>query len=203
LAEARYAATAQAVETVLQTFRVLIKSRRRHLAAKKKAPRTVQTFTESLSRFVEFLIAQGMLSDPAVVSREHVESFIAHLLTRHKRATASNRYRALQTFFRWLVEEGEVTASPMVKMRPPANPETLPEVLSEPQVARLLKACDGTAFVRLLLDTDMRRAEFAGLKVEDLDLENNVAVVMGKGRRPRVCPFGGKTAVALDRYIRM
>jgi integrase len=57
--------------------------------------------------------------------------------------------------------------------------------------------------VRLLLDTGMRRAEIAGLKVEDVDLDQQVAIVMGKGRRPRACPFGNKTAQALDRYLRL
>ena len=36
-----------------------------------------------------------------------------------------------------------------------------------------------------------------------MDLDGNVAVVLGKGRRPRACPYGRKTAVALDRYLRL
>jgi site-specific recombinase XerD len=40
------------------------------------------------------------------------------------------------------------------------------------------------------------------LTVDDVDLDQNVVVVLGKGRRPRACPFGHKTAVALDRYMR-
>ena len=84
-------------------------------------------------------------------------------------------------------------------------------MLTEEELRRLLKACEGRDFesrrdmtiVRLLLDTGMRRAELAGLKVEDIDFEMNVALVMGKGRRPRACPFGRKTALALDRYLRV
>jgi site-specific recombinase XerD len=48
----------------------------------------------------------------------------------------------------------------------------------------------------------MRRAEIAGLHVEDVDFDHNVALVLGKGRRPRACPFGRKTAQALDLYLR-
>lgn len=47
----------------------------------------------------------------------------------------------------------------------------------------------------------MRRAELAALKVDDVDVENDVARVLGKGRRPRSCPFGRKTALALDRNL--
>ena len=54
----------------------------------------------------------------------------------------------------------------------------------------------------LFLDTGMRLAELTNLTLADLDLEANVAVVLGKGRRPRACPFGRKTALAVDRYLR-
>ena len=49
----------------------------------------------------------------------------------------------------------------------------------------------------------MRRGELAGLRVEDVDFDQEVAIVMGKGRRPRACPFGHKTGQALDRYLRV
>jgi hypothetical protein len=47
--------------------------------------------------------------------------FMADLLARRKPATASNPYRSLQAFFRWPVEEGEVTESPMRNMHAPAH----------------------------------------------------------------------------------
>jgi site-specific recombinase XerD len=58
------------------------------------------------------------------------------------------------------------------------------------------------AIIRLLIDTGIRRAELAGLTLQDIDLDMNIAVVLGKGRRPRTVPFGKKTAVAIDRYMR-
>jgi site-specific recombinase XerD len=84
-------------------------------------------------------------------------------------------------------------------------------VLTDDEVRRLIKACEGREFeerrdmaiVRLLLDTGMRRAECAGLKLSDVDFDLGVATVVGKGRRTRSCPFEAKTAQALDRYIRL
>jgi site-specific recombinase XerD len=145
------------------------------------------------------------------IRREHVESFVADLLTRNKPATASNRYRALRVFFRWLAEEGEITESPMRNMSPPVIPETPVPVLSDDAIKRLLKACEGKDFadrrdmaiIRLFIDSGLRRAELAHLSVTDVDLDQNVVVVLGKGRRPRACPFGRKTAIALDRYVRV
>lgn len=145
------------------------------------------------------------------IRRSHLEGFVADRLATVKAATISLQYRALQQFFRWAVAEEETPSSPMAKMRPPIVPEEPPAVLSPEDLRALIRACQGSGFlarrdlaiVRLLLDTGMRRAELAGLKVEDVDLQDRTAVVLGKWRRPRVVPFGHRTAQALDRYLRV
>ena len=139
-----------------------------------------------------------------------MESFIEDLLSRWKPATANNRFRALRVFFGWAVEEGEVRSSPMVRMKPPYVPEEPVPVMAADDLRKLLRACEGNGFgerrdmaiIRLFIDSGMRRSELAYLRVEDVDFEMAVAWVTGKGRRPRACPFGAKTARALDRYLR-
>ena len=177
----------------------------RHLRAENLSPRTIDTYVESCRQLARFLAAQGMPQDVANITREYVESFITHLLERWKPATANNRYRGLQSFFRWLGDEGEIQTSPMEKMRPPRVPEEPPEVLREPELKALLKACEGQEFeerrdmaiIRVFIDTGARRAEVNGLRWNPLDDEENdvdlnlgVLQVLGKGRRPRVLPIG-------------
>jgi len=166
---------------------------------------------EALGLFDAFLAALGMPRGIQAIAREHVEAFIADLLSKGQRpATAANRFRSLQQFFRWAVEEGEIQDSPMRNMKVPQVPEEPPAVLTEEQLRKLLKTCEGKSYedrrdlaiIMLLLDTGMRRAEISGLTLEDVNLDTNVAIVMGKGRRPRGCPFGRKTAKVLDRYLR-
>ena len=84
----------------------------------------------------------------------------------------------------------------MATMRPPQVPETPPPVFREEELRRLLEACAGTSFedrrdsaiLRLFIDTGMRRAELAGLKLEDVDFDHEMALVMGKGRRRGPAP---------------
>ena len=183
----------------------------RHLRAQNAAERTVRTYLEAVGLLASYLAEVGMPTTPDAITREHVESFIADLLTRCKPSTANNRYRSLQQYFKWLVEEGEITESPMARMRPPRVPEQPPEVLSDDKIRRLLKACGGRDFdsrrdmaiIRLLLDTGLRRTELANLKLEDLDLDGQTVTVMGKSSRVRVMPYGRKVARDLDRYLRM
>jgi len=56
------------------------------------------------------------------VKRGDVRDLIADQLERWKPATALNRYRSLQAFFKWCVAEGELEQSPMVGMKPPSSP---------------------------------------------------------------------------------
>jgi site-specific recombinase XerD len=183
---------------------------RRSLLAANKSPRTVQTYTEGVRLLGEFLAARGMPQQIAHLTREHIEEFIADLLTHFKATTANNRYRAMQAYFKWALEEGEVARSPMEHMSPPHIPEAPPDVLSDEELRRLLKACEGHDFaarrdlavLRLLLYTGLRRAELAGLALGDLDLDHGEVRVLGKGRRPRLLAVGHKTVRALDRYLR-
>jgi integrase len=55
----------------------------------------------------------------------------------------------------------------------------------------------------LLLDTGARRDELMSRRLTDLDQDLDVLLVLGKGRRERALPYGHKTALALDRYLRV
>jgi site-specific recombinase XerD len=191
----------------------------RHVKAANLSPRTAHTYSEAVTLLARFLAEKGMPQDVAHITREHIETFIADLLERWRPATAANRFRSLQQFFKWLVEEGEIKASPMEKMKPPRVPEYAPPILRESELKALLATCDkgqgfedrrDAAILRVLIDTGMRRAECAGLRLNpqdddnnDVDLDQGLLRVMGKGRRERILPIGAKTVKALDRYLRL
>ena len=182
----------------------------RHLRAGNKAPATIKAYLDAVGRLDAFLEAHGMPRAVAAIHREHVEAFVEDQLARLRPASAANRYRSLQQFFRWLVDEGELRESPMARMRPPTIPETPPDVLRPEALKKLVDATAGQGFderrdraiLLLLIDTGIRLGEIAGLAVEDIDWNHEVAVVTGKGRRPRTVAFGRKVSQALDRYMR-
>jgi site-specific recombinase XerD len=195
----------------------LAASFRRSLRAGNLSERTVDTYLASVEQFERFLIERGMPTDVRAIHREHVETFLEDLLAQGKKAaTANNRYRGLQAFFRFLVEEGEVESSPMARIRPPKVPEEPPAVLRPDELKALLDACYGRSFedlrdaaiIRAFVDTGARLSEVADLRWDldpnesDVDLDNGIMVVLGKGRRPRHLPLGRKAVRSLDAYIR-
>jgi site-specific recombinase XerD len=186
----------------------LLRSFERHLRAENRSANTVESYLESVRQAEVYLAAHGRTLLDA--RRGDLEAFLGELLTRRAPGTVATRYKVLRILYRWLEEEDEITTDPMVRMKPPIVPQQPVPVVAEDSLRRLLAACAGktfearrdTAVIMFLLDTGARRAELAGLRLADLDFDLDVALVLGKGRRERALPFGRKTAVAIDRYLR-
>jgi hypothetical protein len=90
-----------------------ISSFRLHLAAEGKAPKTVRTYTEAVSWFAAaHLISRTSHGRWEHVSSHDVQRWMVHLLTRYSDAYASNQFRALQQFFRWLADEESSSRTP-------------------------------------------------------------------------------------------
>ncbi|MFI7678521.1 tyrosine-type recombinase/integrase [Actinophytocola sp. NPDC049390] len=166
--------------------------------------------------------------DAASGGHKLVEDFMVYMQARPHRRTgrpitagqAAKHYRQLQQFCRWLDEvEDLIAVTPFSKTSPPSIPDVPVDVLTADQLRALVAAAAGKDFthrrdealIRLFADTGCRADEVATLrleregpdgKVSDIDFDHDTIHVMGKGRRPRVVPFGPTTGEALRRYIR-
>ena len=115
-----------------------------HLRSMNRSAATVRGYVEAVEKLDAYLASKGMPRAVAAIRREHVESFIEDQLARLRPASAANRYRSVQQFFRWLVDEGEIPESPMARMHPPTIPEAPPDVLRPDAIEALRKATTGT-----------------------------------------------------------
>ncbi len=137
------APTSRAQSTATTDIEANAASFSRHLRAANKAPATIHVYLDAAARLDAFVASKGMPRAVGAIRREPVEAFIEDQLARLKPASAANRYRSLQQFFRWLVDEGEIRESPMARMKPPAIPETPPPVLRDEQLKKLLDTASG------------------------------------------------------------
>ena len=200
------------VETRFGDIRAEIQPWSTHLQAEHKSPRTIESYADSLRQLGDFLVAHGMPCAVSAIRREHIEAYLLDLSTRGRSpATVALRFRSLRPFWNYMIDEGEITVSPMVKMRAPNVAVDPVPVLSHEQITAMVKACSGTEFddrrdLALLLmyfDTGARLSEVANLRVEDLDMAADVAIVVGKGGAKRALPFGATVARAMNRYLRV
>jgi site-specific recombinase XerD len=192
-----------------QETTALLRSFERYLRARNRAPRTIGNYLDQLRLAEDWMAAAGRTL--ATAAKDDLEEHLGALAKHLQPSSVATRYKALRVFYSWIEHEDE-TPNPMAKMAPPMVPEDRPvPVLGADELRRLLGTCAGRGFedrrdlalMSFLLDTGARRAELMGIKLEDLDFDLEVAGVHGKGRRERALPFGHKTALALDRYIRV
>jgi site-specific recombinase XerD len=188
----------------------LHKSFARHLRAEGCADRTVVLYGMSVDFFSRWLESQGREATVDALNRAAIREWLATLADTKAPGTVRTRYRGLFRFCGWLVAEDEMTDNPMATLSPPIPKPTPVPVLSDDELARLLKACQGKtladrrdeAVVRMLLDCGLRVSELCGLTVDGLDLDGGMCLVTGKGSKVRPVYFSARTARSLDRYLR-
>jgi len=199
----------------------LAASFRRSLRAAGKAERTLVLYGQSIRFFTDWLAAQDRSATLDQLTRHAITAWLADLGTDHEVSTVRTRLRGMRRFARWLVAEGELERAPTEGLEMPVPAEKPVRVLTDGELALLLKACavprgrsgaydrrifDGRrdeVLVRLLLDCGLRVSELTGLALSDVELDREMVYVLGKGSRPRAVPFGAKTGQAIDRYLRV
>lgn len=207
----------------------------RSLRAANKAPKTVQVYTDAVRYFDTWLMGlpdsylavypddpldeMDYLTPPdsiEQVGHKLIEAYIAGEIRRTSPSYASNLFRALQQFFKWLYREEEIDADPFGRLTSPTVVVPPVPVIPQDALKKLLAVCRGkdyvalrdTAIIMVFIDTGIRISECAGLRyiadddASDLDFQQDVLHIVGKGSRPRAVPFGAKTGVALDRFVR-
>ena len=135
------------------------------------------------------------------VARLHGEGQQGRSIARHL-----SSWRGL---YRWLIRHHGARANPVLGVRPPKSPSTLPRVLSpeqagallDPEAESLLELRD-VAMFELCYSSGLRVAELAGLDVDGgLDLAEGMVTVAGKRQRTRSVPVGSKAVAALAAWL--
>ena len=153
-----------------------------------------------------FKALQRSLGAEPPLTRSSLQQFVVSLRERGVKPVSCNTYiKALNTFCLWLREEGHLTER--VALAPLRFERRLIQTLSDEQMKSLLtvkpKRFDQWrlhAIVCLLLDAGLRIEEALSLRVSDLDLDNLLVTVFGKGRKERRVPFSFESRKVLFRY---
>lgn len=124
-------------------------------------------------------------------------------------SSIARQIAAIRMLHRYLATEELRPDDPTARLDGVRVPAGIPKPLSEEQVTALLDAVVGTgplerrdrALLELLYATGARVSEVVGLSIGDLDLEDSLVRVHGKGDKERIVPFGSSAAAALDEWF--
>ena len=129
------------------------------------------------------------------------------------RTTLARRGAATRTFFAWAYEAQHIAHNAALRLASARPASTLPAVMNVGDVATLLSLaesrCDDGSPIHLrdwvaaelLYATGMRVGELAGINLSDIDLDQRVVRVIGKGNKERVIPFGRPAAQAIGQWL--
>lgn len=172
-------------------------------------PKTLEAYGTDLARFCAYCVEVG-LGDPKAVDRLTLEAYVARLAEEGLGARSRARHlSSVRGFFKFLLGENKREDDPSTPIRSPKLGRPLPKVLSEEEVALLLRG-PGTdtprgvrdvAMLELLYSSGLRVSELCGLELRDLRWDPPIVLVRGKGGKERVVPVGEQALVALNRWI--
>jgi site-specific recombinase XerD len=195
-------------------FQAEISSFALRLAAEGKAAKTIRTYTEAVQWFAAARLPSRASWEQ--VGRQDIQQWMAWLLDRYSSAYASNQYRALQQFFKWLAA-GRPVARPDGRAAAAARHRQAGPGLHQPGAdpagagvrGRSFAQRRDTAIIAVFTATGIRLAELAGLRynpgdprLSNVDLWQREITVRGKGGKPRTVKIGHQAALSLDRYLR-
>lgn len=148
--------------------------------------------------------------DPMAAGTEAIELHLADLRGQGRHpASMARSTTALRGLFRFLVGEGTIAGDPTADVRSPRLPRRLPKALDEDQVLALLDSVSGSgpadfrdrALLELLYGSGARISEVVGLSLADLQGDDGLLRVFGKGSKERLVPLGGPARMALERWL--
>ena len=179
-----------------------------HLAVERgSAANTLRSYTADLHRYLDHLGER----DLADVRSTDVAAFVVALREADPPLAASSAARALAAvrgLHRFAVRDGLVADDVARDVTPPAMPLRLPRTLTTDDVEQLLAGCVGDgpvalrdrALLELLYSTGARISEAVGLDIDDLDVDQRVVRLHGKGGKDRIVPVGRPALAAVDAY---
>ncbi len=183
----------------------------RYLAVERGLSENYQLSTQrSLGEFAIWCAQRKQISRAREVGLPLVSEYLAE---RKRGGLSASSIKlivvALKIFFRFATGQGFVAKDPTDSLMLPRIERYLPETLNELQVEQLLESVDekaplglrDRAMLELLYASGLRISELAGAKLEDLNLEEGVVRVTGKGNKTRLVPVGRKACAALAVYL--
>jgi integrase/recombinase XerD len=175
---------------------------------------TIASYRLDLVGFAKWLTHAAQAHPRAALvdaSRVHVMDFLAYLGMRGKSArTAARCLSALKTFFAARQSQGARPDNPTQLVQGPKLPKSLPKALTEQEIESLINAPDVStsaglrdkAMIELMYATGLRVTELVTIKGEQINLNQGVLRVVGKGSKERLVPLGEHAVEWIENYLK-
>ncbi|MFQ5672802.1 MAG: tyrosine recombinase XerC [Nitrospinales bacterium] len=182
------------------------------IVEKNASQHTLASYRTDLNQFAVFLQESGRgdaEADLRDVDRMAVRAFMSRLYGKsYSGASMGRKLAALSSFFKFLCREGYLKTNFAKTLPIPKKANKLPVFLSVDDMFLLLDSPKADSFIgardkaimELFYSTGMRISELAAVRETHLDLDNRMALALGKGKKERLVPMGRKAVEAIKAY---
>lgn len=169
---------------------------------------TQRNYISDLRQFSQFLQRDYPERDFTTVDGLTIRSYLGVLHKKNRKSSIARKLASLRTFFRFLVRKGILKENPASAVSTPRLEKYVPGFLSIDEMFALLGMPDQTtltgvrdrAIMEMLYSSGLRVSELVGMNEGHLDRNLGIVKVMGKGKKERIVPVGGKALEALQNY---
>lgn len=169
---------------------------------------TVEAYTADIEAFILYLKSKD-LNSVEEISHLHIREHLATLYNKLDKRSISRKTSSIRTFLKYLNSQGYIGSNVLSRIVHPKTPEKLMFALSVEEMNSFLSAIDSSstigrrnlAIIELLYGAGLRVTELASIKIADLDLEQNLVKILGKGRKERLSPFNQEASNTLKAYL--
>ena len=179
-----------------------------HLRVERRlAAHTLESYGRDLAALAKYAAGRGVGTD--ALDRDALEEFVRRQITRGLAPRSVARsVAAIRGYYRFLVLDRRLRASPADDLQPPHAWPALPKFLSIEEVDSLIAQPDvatplglrDRAMIELLYATGMRVSELVGVRTSDLHLRESYLICVGKGNKERLVPTGDQAIEWIARY---
>ena len=171
---------------------------------KKYSKNTITSYERDLIKFSEILNNKNVKK----ITRQDIQKYLNEINKNQSPRSTSRNISTLKSFYKYLKLNKIININPMDQINNPKMKKTLPKVLSEEEVNKLLEIKLQTNFdyrnkamLELMYSSGLRVSELINLNVNDIDLENDTVKIFGKGSKERIIPLNDFAKEALKEYI--
>ncbi|HLP58057.1 MAG TPA: site-specific tyrosine recombinase/integron integrase [Candidatus Deferrimicrobium sp.] len=172
---------------------------------KKFSAHTVKAYGQDIRQFQDYFAENGLAVDKHTI-RDYIS--VIFLRTKNK-ATISRKIYALKSFYGYLVKQGKLAKNPFDAVSSPKNDKKLPEILTEHEMLAFLNMLPEESFIQIrnkavfefLYATGLRISELVNLRITDINFTEDMARVLGKGKKERIVPFNDHAKTILLKYL--
>jgi len=170
---------------------------------------TLQSYRTDLRQFGSWLEQRSGRTLPDAQRSDLLEYLAYKFAQKAKPRTTSRLLSSLKRFYGYLLRQGCIQTDPTLRIEAPKLPRSLPKILSEADVERLLEAPDpdsalglrDRAMIETLYASGLRVSELVGLRLTQVSQDMGVVRVMGKGAKERLVPLGEEALAWIRRYL--